>query len=140
MPKCGAIGPYGQNQALWAHVWAENGPKTAHTPRLARNAPFAHLGACRGRQSVVLSVHMPKTRHSGRMFGRKTARKRPVTRPNQRDRILIRVRPSYPDTKFSARVHVPVQYELVVQYPPAQYHVCSPWYGCAYTYVYGHTV
>ena len=29
MPKCGSIGSYGQNQALWAHVWAENGPKTA---------------------------------------------------------------------------------------------------------------
>ena len=97
MPKCGSIGSYGQNQALWAHVWAENGPKTArtttefgsarpeqeimpetqNTPRLARNAPFAHLGAPRGYQSVVLSVHMAKTRHSGRMFGRKTARKRP---------------------------------------------------------------
>ena len=22
---------YGQKQALWAHVWAENGPKTAET-------------------------------------------------------------------------------------------------------------
>ena len=29
MPKCGPIGSYGQNQALWAHIWAENGPKTA---------------------------------------------------------------------------------------------------------------
>jgi hypothetical protein len=29
MPKCGPIGSYGQNQALWVHVWAENGPKTA---------------------------------------------------------------------------------------------------------------
>ena len=29
MPKCGPIGLCGQNQALWAHVWAENGPKTA---------------------------------------------------------------------------------------------------------------
>jgi hypothetical protein len=28
MPKCGAIGSYGQNQALWAHVWAKNGPET----------------------------------------------------------------------------------------------------------------
>ena len=31
---------------------------------------------------MVLSVHTAKTRHSGRMFGRKTARKRP-----KRDRI-----------------------------------------------------
>ena len=52
------------------------------TLRLTRNGPFAHLGAPRACQSVVLSVHMAKTRHSGRMFGRKTARKWPVTRPN----------------------------------------------------------
>ena len=84
------------------HVWAKNGPKTAETaigfglarpeqeimseiiyaPRLAQTAPFAHLGAPRGYQSVVLSVHMAKTRHSGHMFGRKMARKRPVTRLN----------------------------------------------------------
>ena len=31
MPKCDSIGSYGQKQALWAHVWAENGPKTAET-------------------------------------------------------------------------------------------------------------
>ena len=31
MPKCGAIGSYAQNQALRAHVWAENGPKTVRT-------------------------------------------------------------------------------------------------------------
>jgi hypothetical protein len=102
MPKCGHIGSYGENQALRAHVWAENGPKTArtttefrsarpeqehlmktlNTPRLAQNAPFAHLGAPRGCQSVILLVHIAKTRHFGRMFGRKTARKRP-----KRDRI-----------------------------------------------------
>jgi hypothetical protein len=102
MPQGGSIGSYDQSQALWAHVWAGNGPKTArtatevgsarpeqeitpetqNTPTLARNAPFAHLGAPRGCQSVVLSVHMAKTRHSWRMFGRKTARKRP-----KRDRI-----------------------------------------------------
>jgi hypothetical protein len=29
MPKCGVIGLYAQNQALWAHIWAENGPKMA---------------------------------------------------------------------------------------------------------------
>jgi hypothetical protein len=29
MPKCGPIGSYGQNQAIWAHVWDKNGPKTA---------------------------------------------------------------------------------------------------------------
>ena len=56
--------------------------KTQNTPRLARSAPFPHLGALRGCQSVALSVHMPKTRHSGRIFGRETARKRPVTRPD----------------------------------------------------------
>jgi hypothetical protein len=52
-------------------------PEIIYTPRLAQNAPFAYLGEPRGCQSVVLSVHMAKTRHSGRMFGRKTARKRP---------------------------------------------------------------
>jgi hypothetical protein len=29
MPKLASIGPHGQKQALWAHVWAKNGPKTA---------------------------------------------------------------------------------------------------------------
>jgi hypothetical protein len=28
MPKLVRIGSYGQNQALRAHVWAKNGPKT----------------------------------------------------------------------------------------------------------------
>ena len=55
----------------------EGKPKIIYTPRLAENAPFAHVGAPRGCQSVALSVHMAKTRHSGRMSGRKTARKRP---------------------------------------------------------------
>jgi hypothetical protein len=45
-----------------------------YIPKLARNALFAHLGAPRGCQIVVLSVHMPKTRHFGRIFGRKTVR------------------------------------------------------------------
>jgi hypothetical protein len=74
-----------------AHVWAKDGPKTARnateftlarpkheilieikeTPMLAQNAPFNNLGAPRACQSVVLSIYMPKTRHSGRMFGRK---------------------------------------------------------------------
>ena len=39
MPKCGAIGSCGQNQALRAHVWAKDGPKTARNAtgsRLAR--------------------------------------------------------------------------------------------------------
>ena len=105
MPKCGAIGSYAQNQALWAHVWAQNGPKTArnatefglarpkqeimseiiYTPRLAGNAPFAHVGAPRGCQSVVLSVHMAKTRHSEGMFGRKMARKRPKRGPEDKN-------------------------------------------------------
>ena len=56
--------------------------KIQNAPRLAQNAPFAHLGASRACQSVCKPVHMAKTRHSGRMFGRKTARKRP-----KRDRI-----------------------------------------------------
>jgi hypothetical protein len=51
--------------------------KTLNTPRLAQNAPFTNVGAPRGCQSVVLSVHMAQTRQSGRMFGQKTARKRP---------------------------------------------------------------
>ena len=29
MPKLVPIGSYGQNQALWAHIWAKNGPRTA---------------------------------------------------------------------------------------------------------------
>jgi hypothetical protein len=29
MPKRVPIGSYGQNQALQAHVWAKNGPKTS---------------------------------------------------------------------------------------------------------------
>jgi hypothetical protein len=44
---------------------------------LAQNTSFAHVGAPRGCQGVVISVHKAKTRHSGRVFGRKTARKRP---------------------------------------------------------------
>jgi hypothetical protein len=58
----------------------KNGPEQEiifeifNTFRLARNAHFAHLCAPRRCQSVVLSVHMAKTRHSGRMFGQKTAR------------------------------------------------------------------
>ena len=31
MLKCGATCSYAQNQALWGHVWAKNGPKTART-------------------------------------------------------------------------------------------------------------
>jgi hypothetical protein len=114
MPKCGPIGSYCQNQAVRAHVRAGNGPKTAetwsedkswpepevlmkiiYTPRLARNSPFAHLGAPRGCQSVVLLVHIAKNRHSGRMFGRKTARKRPKRDQIQisatRTRILLKI-------------------------------------------------
>ena len=95
MSKCGAIGSYCENRALRAHVWTENGPKTArtttefglarpkedmmlktkNTPRLVRNAHFAHLGAPRRCQSVVLCVHMAKPRYSGRMFGRKNGPK-----------------------------------------------------------------
>ena len=52
-------------------------PETQNTPWLARNTHFAHLGAARACQSVDIWVHMAKTRHSGRIFGRKTARKRP---------------------------------------------------------------
>jgi hypothetical protein len=107
MPKCVPIGSYGQNQALAPGAClgekrsaaAKNGQQTItktrktrkrhvtllkiqNAPMLARNAPFAHLGASRACQSVSLSVRVAKTRHSGRMFGRKTARKRP-----KRDRI-----------------------------------------------------
>jgi hypothetical protein len=101
MPKRGPIGSYGPNQALWAHVWAKNGPETPrnatgfgsarpeqeilsetlNTPWLSPFCPSRRASsAC---QSVVLSVPMAKTRHSGRMFGRKW----PETRPNsdQRD-------------------------------------------------------
>jgi hypothetical protein len=49
-------------------------PRLPRGGRLARNAPVAHLGAPSGCQSVVLSVHMAKTKNSGRMFGLKTAR------------------------------------------------------------------
>ena len=45
--------------------------ETLNTPRLARNAPFTHLDASRVYQSMRLSVHMAKIRHSGRMFGPK---------------------------------------------------------------------
>jgi hypothetical protein len=66
--------------------------KTLNIPKLAQNAPFAHVGALRGCQSVVLSVHMDKTRLSGAcMFGRKTARKGPN---RHRIRIII-ARPTF---------------------------------------------
>ena len=61
--------------------------KTQNTPRLAKNAPFAHLSAPRGCQSVVLCVHMAKTRHFERIYhiwAEKMARKGP-----DRDRIRI---------------------------------------------------
>ena len=57
-------------------VLSGNYARNSNTPWLTRHAPFAHLRAPRRCQSVVQSVHMPKTRHSGRMFGQKTARKR----------------------------------------------------------------
>jgi hypothetical protein len=47
-----------------------------NAPTLAQNAPIAQLGAPRACQSTCTSFHMAKTRHSGRMFGRKTARER----------------------------------------------------------------
>ena len=77
-----------------AQKWLEKGWKKEimseiiYTLRLARNAPFAHLGAPRGCQSVVLYVHMAKTRHYRRIFGRKTAQKRPKNGPYH-DRIQI---------------------------------------------------
>ena len=55
----------------------EGKPKTQNTPRLAPNAHLAHVGAPRACQSMLLSVHMAKTRNSGHMSGRKMARKRP---------------------------------------------------------------
>ena len=63
----------------------EGKSKIIYTPRLAGNAPFAHVGALTGCQSVVLSVHMAKNRHSGRMSGRKTARKRPKCGPEDKN-------------------------------------------------------
>jgi hypothetical protein len=56
MSKRGAIdnGSYGQIQAIWAHVWAKKGPKTAETrsdsPKLSQignsalNSNHAHAG------------------------------------------------------------------------------------------------
>ena len=83
---------------------------------MARNAPFADLGAPRACQSVVLSVHTAKTRHSGRMYGRKTARERPVPRPDSRDRILIRVRPSYSCIPTAVYIDLLVGIRHYVQY------------------------
>ena len=86
MPKRGHIVSYEQNQALWTHVWAKTArkrpkrgpqdknwaeqeiiPETQNTPRLAQNTPFVYLGAPRACQCVVLSVHMAKIRHPGRV-------------------------------------------------------------------------
>ena len=69
-----------------------------YTPGLVQNAPFAHLRAPRRCQSVVLSVHMAKTRHSGRMHvwaknGPKTARN--ATELARPDFNYYKVRPSY---------------------------------------------
>jgi hypothetical protein len=79
--KRGSDDQYWPTQAIMSN--------TQNTPRLAQNAPFAHLSAPRGCQSVVLYVHMAKTRHSGRMFGRKkrpekdrTATEFGLARPN----------------------------------------------------------
>jgi hypothetical protein len=36
MLKCGAIGSYAQNQALWAHVWAKKRPESGpHRDRIS---------------------------------------------------------------------------------------------------------
>jgi hypothetical protein len=78
-------------------------PKTQKTTWLARNAPFAHLGAPRGCQSVVLSVHFLKTRHSGRMFGQKTARKRPKHGPEDKNWPEQEIMPETQNTQWLAR-------------------------------------
>ena len=49
--------------------------ETLNIPKLAQNAPFAHVGALRGCQSVVLSVHMDKTRLSVACLGEKRPEK-----------------------------------------------------------------
>jgi hypothetical protein len=43
MLKCGAICSYAQNQALWVHVWAENGSKTAETRQDSRDHIFIRV-------------------------------------------------------------------------------------------------
>jgi hypothetical protein len=64
MPKCGYIGSYGQNQALQAHVWAENGPQTAETrPDSDQRDPNKNLssrsGAARRGGQEPLSLESP---------------------------------------------------------------------------------
>ena len=57
MPKRGPIGSYGQNQALRAHVWAENGPKTAETrPNLEQRDRI--LGRVRPSYFLVLTTYL----------------------------------------------------------------------------------
>jgi hypothetical protein len=66
----------------------EGKPKTQNTPRLAQNAPFAHVGALTGCQSVLLSVHMAKPCTLGAYLGGKrpengrTATEFGLARPN----------------------------------------------------------
>ena len=78
-------------------------PKTQNTPRLAPNTNLAHVGAHRAYQSVVLSVHMAKIRHSGRMSGQKTARKRPKRGqkpkidPNRKLSRKLKTHPGWPE-------------------------------------------
>jgi hypothetical protein len=58
--------------------------KTQNTPRLAQNAPFAHLGAPRGCQSVVLCSYGQNQALRAHIWAEQTARKGP-----NRDRIRI---------------------------------------------------
>ena len=55
--------------ACWRHVF-----KIQNASTIAQKASFAHLGAPRACQSVFLSVHIAKTKHSVRIVGRETAR------------------------------------------------------------------
>jgi hypothetical protein len=68
---------------MFRSIWAKFGledkicgkqkimPETQNRPQLARNAPFAYLGAPRGCQSVVLYVHMAKSGTPGACLGGK---------------------------------------------------------------------
>jgi hypothetical protein len=114
MIKLGILGQPGcvlsfRHNFLFGIIWAKFGPEdqnfakqeimpeTQNTPRLTRNAPFAHLGAPRGCHSVVLSVHMAKAGTMGACLGGKrpengqTATEFGLARPNfNQSKALVR--------------------------------------------------
>jgi hypothetical protein len=75
MPKLVRIGSYGQNQALRAHAWAKNGPKTAEArpeigitatgvgleqdPRISLLLPVLHVS-----YTIVAIGEWSKTEHT----------------------------------------------------------------------------